>query len=69
MVHTAIDKRTNATVVVKVIKSEYLLINLNNRARVEGEMYAMENLNHEYIVKMYEQSMKGIMLTPTGTIE
>ena len=69
MVHTAIDKRTNATVVIKVIKSEYLLINLNNRARVEGEMYAMENLNHEYIVKMYEQSMKGIMLTPTGTIE
>ena len=54
MVHTAIDKRTNATVVIKVIKSEYLLINLNNRARVEGEMYAMENLNHEYIVKMYE---------------
>ena len=69
MVHTAIDKRTNATVVVKVIKSEYLLINLNNRARVEGEMYAMENLNHEYIVKMYEQGMKGVMLTPTGTIE
>ena len=53
-VHTALDKRTNAKVVIKVIKSEYLILNLKNKKRVEDEMYAMSYLSHQNIVKMYE---------------
>ena len=45
-VHTALDKRTNAKVVIKIIKTEYLLSSLNNQKLVEGEMHAMDHLNH-----------------------
>ena len=67
--YTALDKRTNAKVAIKIIKTEYLLSSLDNQKRVEGEMHAMNYLNHKYIVKMHEQSTKGVMLSPSGTIE
>ena len=67
--HTALDKRTNAKVVIKVIKTEYLVSSLNNQKLVESEMQAMDHLNHKYIVKMHEQSTKGVLLSPSGTIE
>ena len=69
VVHTALDKRNNAKVVIKVIKSEYLVSNLKNKKRVEDEMYAMSFLSHQSIVKMYEQSCNGVMLSPSGKIE